>query len=650
MSLNIDILSPKVSETLKLKKKEELIISIAVNKKISPKNFILELWSSIQDKNNKVQSAITIPFKEKKGDRYFFEKKIKVPHTGYFELSYRYRKKSQKYWEWYSINNSKVISELWVDPDWISDAIVYNAFVRFFGSKSVKDNQIKATDAGKFQDVRKELKKLKNMGVNVLYLNPVHSIGELYRNYNPHDLMPGYLQPGCPYSVKDYKSIDPQLSLNKKKVGDSEHPFSEFKKMVDTAHKLGIRVIMDLVFNHSAHDSVFQRIHPEWYLYKETIDNLEEPYLYPEDLEKNKPWGDAKHTFSPYDHGYWWKDAAQLNWNNIDSYPDFIMPKTSKNSPPLNPTINDMYNYFKGIVNFWIKEFGIDGFRCDVAYRVPLDFWKSCIIEARNVAKKYHPKNNSVDGDVVFIAEDYHVDMKGLLEAGFTACYGDYSNKLVNVPDLKGYLDYMYNLSGDYFPKNSEWFIFPECHDFHRTPDKIAKNLRQYHKDADLNANKSRWTLTCCLPGIPMIFNGFEKIEWEPFNLFSYQSIDWESDKDISNHIKKVNLIRRKQIALQKGNYTFLYSKEGLSDSARLFAFARTYKQECIIIVINLDVANKFSSEIYLSDDLPKDFKNKYILNDLLNKKKYEKRGNKFTVILEPGEAHIFKVEQKFEK
>src|SRR5690606_1092534 len=152
------------------------------------------------------------------------------------------------------------------------------------------------------------------------------------------------------------------------------------------------------------HDSVFQRIHPEWYLYKEDINSLEQSYIYSEELEDGKPWGDPKHTFSPYDHGYWWHDAAQLNWNNIEEYPDFVMPHVSANKPPLNPTIDLMYQYFINVVKFWIKEFGIDGFRCDVSYRVPLDFWKQCIEQARITAKEAHPKNKSVDGDVVFIA------------------------------------------------------------------------------------------------------------------------------------------------------------------------------------------------------------------------------------------------------
>ena len=463
--------------------------------------------------------------------------------------------------------------------------------MRYFGARKVtKDRSEKKVTSGTFHDVKNHLQSLKEMGISILYLNPVHQIGELFKNYNPHDLLPSYLQPGCPYSVKDYRSIDSELSFGEDQDTD-DHPLSEFRHLVDAAHSMGIRVYMDLVFNHSAHDSVFQRLHPEWFLYKEDPWSLEAPYLYPEDLEAGKPWGDPKHTFSPYDHGHWWKDTAQLNWNNFEAIPEEIFPHSkAENSPPENPTLDSMYQYFINIVKYWIREFGIDGFRCDVAYRVPTDFWEQCISEARKTAKEAHPSNGSVDGDVVFIAEDYHVAMNDMLDAGFTACYGDFSNKLHSLPEITGYFDYMYNISGNHFPNGTEWFIFPECHDFHRNPTKIAKDYRREHRDADLNANKSRWTITATVPGIPMIFNGFEKIEWEPASLFSYSSIDWEADKDISAHIKKVNMIRNHEPALQKGKYHYVHTSEGITDQSKIFSFARIFDDDVIIVAVNLDV------------------------------------------------------------
>lgn len=648
--LKIIPIFPYVGEVVKRLQNQTLYVQVAVesDQEIKSENLIVELWSAVKDVAGKRQHGFELNFKEEKEGSLIYDLEIKLPETGYFPMHFRAREKSSEYWQWDVSPHEKSQATLWVDPSWVQESIVYNAFIRYFGAKELDgDGVIKPGQGGTFDDVKKELNKLRTMGINVLYLNPVHAIGELFKNYNPHDLLPGYLQPGCPYSIKDYKSIDPELSLDRTKVGEEEHPFAEFKRLIDYAHKLGIKVIMDMVFNHSAHDSVFQRIHPEWFLYKQDINSLEEPYLYPQDVVKGLPWGDPKHTFSPNDHGYWWGDAAQLNWNNCDQYPDFIMKNVSANKPPKNPTIKEMYEYFKNITKFWVREFGIDGFRCDVAYRVPLDFWQECIIETREVAKAAHPENGSITGDVIFIAEDYHVLLKELLDVGFTAVYGDFSNKLYSLPDLKGYLDYMYNLNGKNFPDGSNWFIFPECHDFHRNPSKIAAEFRDSHRDADLNANKSRWTITATLPGIPMIFNGFEKIEWEPANLFSYSSIDWESDKDISEHIKKVNEIRHESKALQKGNYTFIPTSEGESYEAKIFSFARVYENEIYIICVNLDIINPFGTKLYLPDSLGIDFTKEYTLEDLYGGSEFTKQGYEIDVILEAGEAHIFKVSQK---
>ena len=259
---------------------------------------------------------------------------------------------------------------------------------------------------------------------------------------------------------------------------------------------------------------------------------------------------------------------------------------------------------------------------------------------------KEHPKNGSITGDVVFIAESYVDNILELLEAGFSCTYGDFSNKLYNVKTLKGYLDYIYNISGKYFPENSRFFIFPECHDFIRNTKKL---LGQLSSDQILSerANKSRWVITAMLPGIPMIFNGFEKLEWQPINLFSYSSIDWESDKDLRNFIVAVNGIRNKHKALQKGKYHYVPTSQGIAENSQLFSFVRVFGNEKILVCVNMDIHNRTECKIYLDENLGIDFSRKYALKDLLHKKQYLRDGKEVTIILEPGESHIFRVEQK---
>jgi len=410
----------------------------------------------------------------------------------------------------------------------------------------------------------------------------------------------------------------------------------EFREFVNEAHKRKMKVYMDLVFNHTAHDFILQRLHPEWFLYKENIMSLDEPYIYPEEIKEGKPWGNPKNTVCPYDHGFWWEDAAQLNW-------EYMLPE-GQNKAPKNPTLNEMYEYFKSIPKYWIQAAGIDGFRCDVAYRIPPNFWKNCIYEAKKFAKEQYPKNGALSDDVIFIAESYVDDVKELFESGFTAVYGDYSNKLYSPLTLKGYLDYIYNLSGNFFPRGSRFFIFPECHDFHRNTMKILDSPNDVLAE---RANKSRWVLTATLPGLPMIFNGFEKLEWHNVNLFSYSDINWESDSDLTKLIAKVNRIRKKHKALQVGDYIWLENSQGLNEHAKIFSYARKYDKSTIIVTVNMDVNNSSHAKIRISNVLGIDFSKEYVLHDLLNGRKFKRHGNEPYIELEPGESHIFRIEQK---
>lgn len=559
---------------------------------------------------------------------------IKLTKSGFFKYSLQYQNKGEDEWHYYKNTEGKrKIFRIQVDPEWVTSAVVYNVFVRFFkGKVQSGSDAIKPGDGGTFDDVKANLDELKKMGINTLYFNPIHLIGELYRKYNSLDQLVGYLQPGSPYSIKDYKSIDPELTYDRDtKKHLMSDPQQEFKDLIKAAHERGMYIIMDLVFNHTAHDFVFQRIRPEWYLYKQNITSIDDPYLYPEDVAKGLPWGDPRHTVSPFDHGIWWEDAAQLNW-------EYMIPPAA-NKPPKNTSLPEMWEYFKSIPRYWIRHFGVDGFRCDIAYRVPSEFWKSCIAEARLEAQEH---KNNLAGDVVFIAEAYTNELDTLQKAGFTAVYGDFSNKLGKPIELKGYLDYMYNLSDNHFPPGSNWFIFPESHDFGRTPQKVLGENASANKPAALLANQSRWLLTATLPGIPLIFNGFEKIEWQPVNLFSYGAVDWERDVDLRDFISKVNHIRHEYKTLQQGDYQFLQTSQNLDNNTQIFAFSRNLHSQKIIVVVNMDVHQDLGATTIF---LPEEFEGEYILKDLLTEKKYQRNGRELVVTLPPGGAHIFLVE-----
>lgn len=142
-------------------------------------------------------------------------------------------------------------------PDWSRDAVLYQINTRQF------------TPEGTFAAAQKELPRLKELGVDILWLMPIHPIGELNRK--------GTL--GSPYSVKDYYAVNPEFGTE-----------DDLKRFVDAAHEQGFKVILDLVVNHTAWDNALASEHPDWY--EKTWDGKFRP----------TPWWD-------------WSDIIDLDWS-----------------------------------------------------------------------------------------------------------------------------------------------------------------------------------------------------------------------------------------------------------------------------------------------------------------------------------------------
>ncbi|PWU13395.1 MAG: alpha-amylase [Verrucomicrobia bacterium] len=204
-------------------------------------------------------------------------------------------------------------------PAWLRDGVIYEIFPRNFCS------------AGNFNGITARLDELKNLGVNIIWLMPIHPMGEKMRK--------GTI--GSPYSVRDYYGINPDYGTKE-----------DFQRLVSEAHKRGLKVIIDLVANHTAWDSVMME-HPEFYKH------------------------DASGKIIPPEKD--WTDVAGLNYEN---------PK--------------LREYMITMLKYWIDpgSFDVDGFRCDVAFGVPTSFWE----EARAELMKVKP-------DIMMLAEASKPDL-----------------------------------------------------------------------------------------------------------------------------------------------------------------------------------------------------------------------------------------------
>lgn len=203
-------------------------------------------------------------------------------------------------------------------PEWVKNANIYEIFVR---SHSMRRN---------FSVVKADLNRIKRLGIDLIWLMPIHPIGDK----NHKDIV------GSPYAVKDFYDVNPQF-------GDME----DFKDLVKTIHEKDMKIILDMVMNHTAWDNPLIEEHPDWYTYNQ-----------------------AGEIIPPSDG--WW-DVADLNYDK----------------PELRKYMIDM-------LVFWLEETGVDGFRFDVAELVPNDFWA----DAKAACQAVNP-------DVFFLAEGAEPDL-----------------------------------------------------------------------------------------------------------------------------------------------------------------------------------------------------------------------------------------------
>ncbi len=239
--------------------------------------------------------------------------------------------------------------DMGMHPDWTMHASIYEVNIR------------QHTPQGTINAFREKLPELKELGVNILWIMPIQPIGIEKRK--------GGL--GSYYSISDYTAVNPEFGT----MGD-------FKHMVQAAHDLGFKVILDWVANHSAWDNVWMKDHPEWY----TTKNGE--------------------IVSPVDD---WSDVADLNYDNPD-----------------------MRRAMKEAMKFWVKETDIDGYRCDVGMMVPMDFWESTRVALDSIkpvfmlAEAEGPEFHQKAFDMTYGWEFHHIMneiAKGEMDASHISAY-----------------------------------------------------------------------------------------------------------------------------------------------------------------------------------------------------------------------------------
>lgn len=389
-------------------------------------------------------------------------------------------------------------------PEWSRNAVIYEVNLRQY------------TPSGSVKEFGEHLPRLKELGVDILWFMPIHPISELNRK--------GEL--GSYYAVKDYKAFNPEFGT-----------IEEFKAVVDSAHNLGMKVILDWVPNHTGCDNAWATEHPEWFSKNENGE-----------------------MYGPFD----WTDVYELNYDNKEMRAAMI-----------------------DALKFWLTDINVDGFRCDVAGEVPTDFWD----EAR-------PQLDSVKPELFMLAEaskpelqkhafnmGYNWPMKDLFSE-IAATTGQYSFKkegeeMRTFPEKYAIaIDSLLAQQAAEYPKDSYLMNMVTNHDLNSWEGTEFDRLG--------NLCDAFAVLSYTLPGMPLIYTGQETGMNRAFEFFKKDSApEWEPRNKYFTFYQKLNTLKHTQKALNAG-LDGGEMKRYYTQSHSIYAFSRTKGESSVVVVVNL--------------------------------------------------------------
>lgn len=377
-------------------------------------------------------------------------------------------------------------------PDWAKNAVIYEVNVRQY------------TPEGTFKAFEEHLPRLKDLGVDILWIMPIHPIGEKSRKI-PEGMTTSL---GSYYSVKDYKGINPEYGNE-----------VDFKSLVSKAHEMGFKVIIDWVANHTAWDNPWMEQHPDWYA-KDSLGKV----------------------ISPFD----WTDVAKLDYANQEMRKEMIAS-----------------------MKYWVENCDIDGFRCDVAGEVPVDFWE----QARAELEKVKP--------LFMLAEDE--GKPELCKKAFDANYGWGMHHIMHNVALGK--DSVIKIARQVFKMDTVMPKYANQMQFITNHDENSWNGTAREKFG--KGENAFAVLTYTLPGIPLIYSGQEAGLDHRLKFFTKDTIDW-SRNDFSPLYKKLNELKHTNEAIWNAPYGGSFELIKNNQPAKVLSFLRKKGRSKVVVITNL--------------------------------------------------------------
>ena len=362
---------------------------------------------------------------------------------------------------------------------WAKTAAIYEVNIRQY------------TEAGTFKAFEKHLPRIKDMGVDILWLMPITPISQVNKK--------GSL--GSYYACSSFTKINPEFGTA-----------SDFKDLVDAAQALGLKVIIDWVANHtgSAHEWMHQN--PSWFAQ------------------------DASGNFTERNG---WDDVVDLNYDN-----------------------RSMRIAMIDAMEFWVRQFNIDGFRCDMAHLVPLDFW----IEARTILQRTKT--------LYWLAECEDLAYHQVFDTSYAWSWMHATEQLGKGEDS---LHKIWDILHQYtqYPEGAYKLFYTSNH------DENSWNGTEYEKYG--KAAKAWAVFTLTWNGQPLIYSGQELPNHKRLAFFDKDQIQWTSEMPTLHTFYKTLLTARKQFPVLQSGQIFILPTE-----AAVMAFLKQEQGQTALVMLNL--------------------------------------------------------------
>ncbi|RRD92319.1 glycoside hydrolase family 13 protein [Clostridiales bacterium COT073_COT-073] len=427
-------------------------------------------------------------------------------------------------------------------PDWLKRAIVYNIFPDSFANKKrgivpqMEEREwenglkLKSRLGGTIKGITENLDYIADLGFNCIYLNPFFTAGEYHK-----------------YDILDYFHVSPNM-------GSDE----DFAELVKLAHELGIRVVIDGVFNHCS-----------WYFF--AFDDV---------VKKGRE--------SAYVDWFYQLEFPVRRPSREDEKPLYSCFAYERKMPKLNSSNPEVRNYFIDVCTYWIKKFHVDGWRLDVANEIDRDFWR----EFRKAAKAANP-NAVMIGEIWESAETWlRGDMfDSTMNYDFRRyCRDFFGQSKINAAEFNARITKM-NLRYPTGILQGQLNLL-DSHDVNRFISFCQGDIRRFRL-AEL--------FLFMMPGAPCIFYG-DELGMSGCHEFELRGpMAWSTPpQDEREFFKQLIHYRKENKILIYGDFITIMAEEG-----GLYIFQRNFGVASITVALNVG-ENEVDIQQYVSKKQPK--------------------------------------------